>query len=198
MRNPQRITNDWYYDTGEFILGFSAKVASSSIILALKETSYPRRTIDYVRQQNKKNGVPVVLFFREPIDRLVSFWWMIESRQQNKTGLLMPFEEFCEYILRWPMHSWDHHWIPQSMWHGRRGQLVPNIVYPMSSIKDEWPILFPNIELPHRNPANPGKPDKDELFGNLPLDLQERVLLYYKQDSEIFHDALQKYVMAQT
>ncbi len=129
--------NYWEDRRGKKFLAATQRVASAAMAEALgaakgndvKRTN-PRKVARFLKTQP---DYPVVIWIREPLDRLACAYHIWN---ENKTG--MTPEEFA----KWAMGSKDPHLAPQALLHSPGGVFLPSRVYAYEHLAETWPLEF--------------------------------------------------------
>ena len=104
-----------YYLDKEAIWATSSRVGSTSIASAFGGHTLPV-------EEAASSDLPVVLFVRHPLDRIVSCFL-----EFNKGRTFVEFLEVVKTVK-------NHHWYPQVKLHTYEGEFIPTKVLPMSEI----------------------------------------------------------------
>ena len=135
--------NYWKVNNAKF-LATTQRVASAAMAEALgpaRGQPVQRCTRrDAARLLQTQPDYPVVIWIREPFDRLACAYHIWN---QTKTG--MTPEEFA----KWAMGSNDPHLAPQARLHAPAGVFLPNRIYAFEQLAETWPIEFGKFPLSH-------------------------------------------------
>lgn len=142
-------------------LGAYHKAGCQSIQQACKQFRIPEVAPADVR------GGPVVIFFRDPLERLVSAWRYFVAKGKFPGGVPKgcPYEDFVDGVLD---SGWrDVHWWPVAQRHRELFEGRGKLIYlPFDHLADVWPELMP-MPLPHLNASRPADVNRLHRYDDL-------------------------------
>jgi hypothetical protein len=111
---------------------------------ALKPASSWSEQISQGRvQQLKRGGARVLMWIRDPLDRIACAYPIFGKRPENPDG---DVNDYAEMILS----QSNPHWSPQTSLHRMAGHgLLPTHIYPFESLTDSWPMELGKFPLQH-------------------------------------------------
>ena len=141
MYGRMKLDVKYYADyTLKKVVATTQRTASVSMIEAL-EPMCPDSPAHKINQQAalqlRKKGWPVLLWIRNPFDRLASAYSIF--------GVRSDFNTFIERVLG----ETNPHWSPVSQLHKVSGVFLPTIVYPFENLAASWASEFPKYKLEH-------------------------------------------------
>jgi hypothetical protein len=144
---PEKTVKYYYLVMKRKIIATTQRAASASMVESLKpHDGGGSRRIEPVRvAELKRQGIHVVLWIRDPFDRLACSYHVFGKRFDN-------------------LHGWvDHvcttdnpHWSPQTELHTYNGDFLPTRVYAFEDLAASWEKEMPDHPLIHIG-ANPNR-----------------------------------------
>ena len=156
------------------ILAYTEKCGSKSIRAHIKPIVETANIGAPTALKLREEGAKVLLFVRDPLDRLVSAWTFFQKQK-------MPFEKWLNIALTKP----DRHWRPQVEAHTWNGEFIPNRLYPLDLLTNYWGNLFQGAH-PMRPLNQTEHKDWAHYVNQLSRDTIERVIERYVQDIDLY------------
>ena len=175
-----------YFDLGDKIIGYTPKSATTSIHRSLRTLAKPKISQQMVVK--RRETVPVIVFVRHPLDRLVSAHAFFTRADRVNPGIPENFSDFVDFLLKKVRNRQDEHWIPQTDYHTYHKQYLPTVHYPLEHINEIWPTIS-RSKLERLN-ANKDRPEWEPLFDSLSNEQQAGLLAYYADDIRVYEKAL--------
>ena len=158
-----------YFYVNEMVACTTLRAASVSMAESL---GYENTISQAAAYAHKLDGKDVVMWVREPFDRLASVYTKMGESD---------FPEFVDYILE---HD-NPHWLPQTQIHTYRRKPLPNWWIPFEILRNSWDIIFPLNPLPLRN-QSPGRKQWPELCDQLNIRRLAQLHEYYEEDLKVY------------
>jgi len=129
------------------IVAVVQRAASTSMLAAvgnMRERAI--ETVDAVRKRDTE-GTKIVMWVRDPFERLASSLSLIHRRQRARpVGL-----HYRDVPLKFILGRDNVHWKPQLELHKHNGLVIPNEVYAFEELETKWPELLPEFVLERKN-----------------------------------------------
>ena len=132
-----------YWKTDVKLLATTQRVASAAMAEALGPAGrydVRRITLSEARSLRAQQDYPVVIWIREPFDRLACAYHIWN---EQKTG--MTPNDFSQKV----MAEGNPHFSPQVKLHSPAGEFLPTVVYAYEQLAETWPLEFGKFTLQH-------------------------------------------------
>lgn len=173
-----------YYELPDFFVATSPKAGSTSIARTFAEQDI-RHTMQHLVSKSDK---PVILFLRHPLERLVSAFHMMRSRN---SGIPQNFPDFVDKVLKKERYTGDKHWLPQADLHYQGRQFLITECWPFDKINELWPDIVGKGQLKWLNRGE--KTDWELLWDELSPTQQQQIIEYYADDLRLYEKALARW-----
>ena len=173
-----------YYHVPKFrkIVATTQRAASASMVESLKphdggdsKKIEPGEVLDL-----KKRGVHVLMWIRDPFDRIACAYNVFGKRFDTVEG-------FAEHICS----NMNPHWSPQVKLHCYYGEFLPTRVYPFESLPSTWNVELPHHPLIHIG-ENPNRLTWPELRDQMSSLIIADILAYW-EDDVLMHSFARQY-----
>lgn len=160
------------------IVALAQRAGSTSMLTALgdmrKRTIYPEVAL----RKRDREGVPIVMWLRDPFERLASALNMINRIQRpRRIGI-----QYRDVPMRFILERDNIHWKPQLELHREQGILIPNKFYAFEDLGDTWVKELPGFALGRKNETRGIKRTWAEYEETLTPKEMAQLRAFYKAD----------------
>lgn len=164
-----------YWKTNGKLLATTQRVASAAMAEALGPAGrhdVRRITLNEARLFRTQQGYPVVIWIREPFDRLACAYHIWN---EQKTG--MTPTDFAHKV----MAGGNPHFSPQVGLHSPAGEFLPTRVYAYEQLAETWPLEFGKFNLQHIGKQTQRMPTED-FVNSLADEVKSELEVHYLDD----------------
>jgi hypothetical protein len=189
MTDMRKLAVPKYYEVGNLrkVVCTTQRAGSTSMIEAMRP-AYPDSTVMRITDREaltrRKQGWPVLLWMRNPLERFASAYAIFGAgRIPSARNAAQPKYRTPQLFAELVFTQDDAHWAPMTRLHTVGGIFLPTRVYPFYNLAETWAKEMPGYGLALLNRTE--RKSWDDLVGEMSVKCTGALIKHYEEDTKM-------------